>query len=793
MRLPISLIKSFVPLNETIETIADTLTLLGLEIDSILNKHPAFAGVIVGEVLSVKPHPDAEKLQIAQVHDGKKAVQVVCGAPNCRPGIKTAFARVGALMVDGNGEQRTIEKASIRGIESHGMLCSASELHLWKDNSGILELPLSFENGKDLTLLLWDPVLEISLTPNLGHCLSALGIARELSAAFQTPISKKDFSLNESKASSTEEKIQVRIEDSELCPLYMGRLIENVKIGPSPFWIQKELFACGLKPICNVVDVTNYIMLKRGQPLHAFDWDLLEGKSLHIGASRQSEKWIGLDGIEREIPEKTLVIRDSKKTVAIAGIMGGLNSAVTSETRNVFLEAAFFDPMTVRKGAKKVSLRTDSAIRFEKGIDPNGVKDALEEAAHWISILSEGSVAKGRIHLQAQEFPLKKIRIRPERVNQLLGTKISQTEMESIFQRLECKILESDAKSILVEVPSYRFDISEEIDLIEEVVRIFGYNNIEKRPELTRTTEIPNDPAYLFEKKIRQTCVSLGLQEFLTSDLIGPKQSELCLEFMSVRGIQFLKAIHAKTEEYSILRPSLLPGLLHVAKNNFDLKNAYFSAFEIGRIHFLQDQKCVEAPMLSILLTGKEAPAHWSRKNEEVDFYTLKGILENLFTSCRISPFSFHLSKHVSLHPGRQADIRCGELTIGSLGEIHPQMLSKADIKQRLLFAELNLESLMALQKETSRFTAIPNLPSSERDWTVPIPLNALMEPLFEAIVKHKPSILEKFELIDLYQPENASHKNATFRFTYRDPIKTISAEEVELQHTKLISQLALY
>ena len=630
MKIPLSELKNYLDLDLSVETIADTLTLLGMEVDSIINEHPPFAKVIVGEVLSVKPHGD--KLQIAQVHNGKEAVQVVCGAGNCKAGMKTAYAVPGAILHD-----RTIEKASIRGIESHGMLCSAYELNLWKDDSGIMELPHDLKNGTDLASILWDPIFELSLTPNLGHCLSVLGIARELSAKLQIPLKKSVVKLPKGK----EGKIQVQIEDSQNTPRYMGCYLENVKIGPSPFWLQKFLFSCGHRPINNVVDVTNYILIKRGQPMHAFDTDRLDGTTLQIGLSKHTEKWTGLDGITREITPGVLIISDAKKIVAIAGAVGGENSAVNENTKNIFLEAAVFDPMTVRKSAKKAGVRTDGIVRHEKGVDPSGVEDALDEAVQLILQMSPSAILHEKIDLKKGPFLHKKIKVRPEKVNKLLGTKFSRSEMENIFQRLECKVSGEPNGPIIVEVPTYRYDLSEEVDLIEEVIRVYGYNNIDKGTSRSTPSSLPNDPIYLFEKNLRTRVSGFGLQEFLTSDLISPKLADLCLDFMSARGMQLHKTLHAKTEEYSILRPSLLPGLLQVALNNLDLKNNTFSAFEIGRIHFLQNGKNIEVPMLSILLAGKAAPSHWEHKAEDVDFYTLKGVIENLINSLRIPDISF--------------------------------------------------------------------------------------------------------------------------------------------------------
>lgn len=780
MKIPLSLIRSFVEIDVPLETICNQLTLLGIEVDSCINPLPPFSGVVVGEVLSTKPHPNAEKLQIAQVDYGKGTLSVVCGAENCRPGIKTAFAMIGALLSSGESAPRQIAKTSIRGAESNGMLCSAEELSLWKDSSGILELPQDWENGKDL-LSLWDPILECSFTPNLGHCLSALGIARELAASLQKPI--KLSSIKPSLASQVHKKIHVTVEDSKLCPRYMGRLIEGVTIAPSPFWLQKILLQCGMKPICNVVDITNFIMMQRGQPLHAFDADQIEGKKIHIAQAKSQEDWVGLDGIRREIPKGTLLISDEKKGLALAGILGGENSAVGNTTKNIFLEAAFFDPTTVRKNSKAMGIRTDSAIRFEKGIDPNGVALALEEATRLIVEICHGVPSGDPIDLYPHPIQPKTIPVRPERVNKLLGTKISVSEMEQIFRRLECQTKDT----FIVSPPTYRFDLCEEIDLIEEVARIYGYNNIEKAPARSISSQISNDLGYRFETLLRARCVGQGLQEFLTSDLISPKMADLCVEIVNTKGMRLLKTLHAKTEEYSILRPSLLPGLLTVAQTNIDLKNTNWRAFEIGRIHFLQKGKCIEIPMLALLMTGMQAPLQWGVKKEEVDFYSLKGILENLLTSLHIGPISFHPSQHCSFHSGRQAEIKVGDLVIGTLGEIHPQMLAKADVKQRLLFAELNIEYLMQLEHSKAKFKTIPHLPSSERDWTLSIPTAVHIEKVFQAIQKHRTPILEKFELIDLYIPESQAQKNVTIRFTYRDLVKTVSFEEVEKEHSRLV------
>lgn len=609
------------------------------------------------------------------------------------------------------------------------------------------------------------PIFELSLTPNLGHCMSALGVARELSAALQIPLSRTKKTLSKHLLDK-----QIVVRDLSLCPHYMCCLIDNVTVGPSPDWLKKELEACGQKSINNVVDIANFVMMKFGQPLHAFDYDLLEGNSIEVGPSKNSLPFLGLDGIEREVPAGSLFISDSKKPIAIAGIMGGANSSVSEKTTRVLFEAAYFDPISIRNTAKKIDLRTESAQRFEKGVDILGLEEALSEAC---SLL--GGTVIGSSHLKKSSFPLKQIAYRTTRINQLLGTKLSATEIEEIFQRLGFKTKEN-----LVEIPSFRNDLNEEIDLVEEVARIYGYNNIEKTLPRCITSQIPSDPIFLYENELRRQFLGCGLTEFLTCDLLSPKLGDIAQE-VTPPSMGFLKTLYSKSEEYSILRTSLLPGLLQVTKKNLDQKNLDLAAFEIGRIHFLQEGKPLEIPMGAILLTGKATHAHWNRKAADFDYFDLKGIVENIVTA------TFQPSKHMTFHPGRQADIHIGDLIVGSLGEVHPTLLQKFDIQQRVLYAEFHIPYLLKSKKTQTRVTPLSQFPASERDWTLPLPLHTPIDQVFQAIHATQSPLLEKAELVDLYLPDNATQKNATIRFTYRDMAKTISFDEVEKEHAKII------
>jgi phenylalanyl-tRNA synthetase, beta subunit, non-spirochete bacterial len=503
MKLPFSLLKTFLPLELPLSQIGEALTLLGIEVDAIHQEKPPFHGVVAAEVLSAKPHPNAEKLQIAEVSDGSSIYQIVCGASNCRAGLKTALARIGATLYDNHGQPFVIKAAKLRGIESFGMLCSAAELLGSEEHDGIMELGTEIKIGEDLLSHLWDPVFELSLTPNLGYCLSARGVARELSASLNLPMKKISHRELPAKQMQTQ---QVSVETPHLCPKYMGRTIEGVKIGPSPFWLQQTLKAANIRPINNAVDITNYILLKWGQPMHAFDADLLEG-SIHVRAAKKETPFLCLDDIERLVPEGTLLICDEKKPVALAGLMGGANSSVSEQTTKIFLEAAFFDPTTIRTASKKLNLRSESSLRFEKGIDPEAMTDALDEASALFISLCSGHLLSGTIDTHPAPFAAKEISCRSERVNKILGANISVHEIEEIFHRLHFKTKKLEGDGWLVSVPLYRSDLTEEIDLIEEVARIYGYNSLETPPPFYTTTSLPHDPAFLFEKKTRPPSV----------------------------------------------------------------------------------------------------------------------------------------------------------------------------------------------------------------------------------------------------------------------------------------------
>jgi phenylalanyl-tRNA synthetase beta chain len=791
MKIPLSWLKEYISLNLNPDQIAKKLTLAGLEVDAIENLSPGFEGVVIGKVLETTKHPDADKLCIAMVSDGEQTYQVVCGAPNCRAGLKTAFAKIGASISEGDGKSFKIKKTKIRGIESSGMLCSASELKIGKEEDGIIEFESHLQEGTDLVKMYADPVFEISLTPNLSHCSSVIGVARELSAAIQNPLHLPESIVVENEKSTIHSLVKVEVLDPEKCPRYACRLIKNVKIGPSPAWLQNRLNASGIRPINNLVDVTNFVMLEMGHPMHAFDFDKLAGAQIVVRAAKKDELFKTLDDKERLLNAEDLLICDQTKPVAIAGVMGGQNSEVSETTQNVLLEAAYFLPTAIRKTSKRVGLSTEASKRFERGTDPNSLLQVLNRASVLIQQIAGGEIVSGMIDVKEKSFQPKEIPCRLSRIEKVLGIRIGLNEVQEIFQRLGMGSKSQDQETILVTVPTFRVDIHAEIDLIEEVVRIYGIENIPKVSPKYHSPKLPSTPIYLFEEEIRARLISEGLQEFLTCDLIGPKSLEITQGSL-MKEEAIVKVLNPTSIEQSILRTSLLPGLLQLVKYNYDHQNHDISGFEIGRIHFKEKEQFKEQLVAGIILSGKNRPHHWGKTSRELDFFDLKGIVENLLSEIGVGNVSFKTSALHTFHNGRQASIFVGSLEVGSLGEVHPSIQRALDLPQRVYFAEINLHELFPLRKQETKMQEIPIYPASERDWTVTLNDKISIAQVFDAVYKLQSNLLESISLLDVYRSEKLGEgvSNMTFHFVYRDKQKTIEQEAVDTEHTRLTNEI---
>ncbi len=787
MKVPLSLLKKYLNFTCTVSELAEVLTRAGIEVDEIKEIGSGFSGVVVAQVLEVAKHPSADRLCVAQVTDGKEQFQVVCGASNCRAGLKTALAKIGAKLRDEKGKVDTIKKGKLRDVESFGMLCAADELGLGT-GEGIMELASDLELGKDLAEIYSDTILEVSLTPNLGHCMSLWGIARELSAHLGIPL--QPFSAIPSEEGAPIDKaIRVDLIDKRQCQRYGCRLVTGIEVGPSPGWLQEHLAACGLRSVNNVVDVGNWVMLALGQPLHLFDYDQIEGKRLVVTSVTSYSEMQTLDEVVRPIPREALLICDAVKPLAFAGVMGGKSSAVSEKTTNVLIEAAHFLPRSIRKTSKLLQLKTDSSLRFEKGVDPQLVPIALDYAAELLEKVAKGTSAEGRLDHKIHEFEGKKLECRTKKVNEILGTTLSTSEIAECLRKLGIEIVKEEIHQILVIVPSFRSDITGEIDLVEEVARVYGYNNLPKATPRYHPSTLCNASLYEMEKRCRECLLAEGLQELMTCDLISPAQSEVCVEQGMDRST-LISVLQPQSLDQSILRTTLLPGFLQLVKYNSDQGNKNVCGFEVGRIHFKQQDQYIEPSVAGIVFTGKRTPHHWERKPCDTDFFDLKGIVENLCSSFKLIGLTFEVSHLHSFHPGRQAKIKHKETIIGSLGEVHPKYLVRLGIDQRVFFAEINLNEMIPLLPKHWQVKMWSPFPGSQRDWTVTLAESMPVEKLFQAIRSIPSSLLEKVELLDLYKSEQIGQdkKNATLRFSYRDQEKTLSLEAVEQEHARVIA-----
>lgn len=628
-----------------------------------------------------------------------------------------------------------------------------------------------------------DLIFEIGLTPNLGHCMSVIGIARELSAILQIPLKRQEISFQES-----EEKIDVtlKVEDPGKCLRYSCRLVKNVQVGPSPEWLKKRLESIGIRSINNVVDVGNFVMLECGQPLHMFDYNHVEGKTIVVRTGIGTLQT--LDEQVREIPEDALLICDQKKPLAFAGVMGGLSSAITEKTKNVLIEAAQFTPQSVRKSCKNLGLRTDSSLRFERGIDPLFVNGALDLAAYLLG----GEICRGIVEFVAEKYVPTILTLNTERTNQLLGINLSLREIAMLLGRLEIQVLAETGHTLKVQIPSYRNDLKAEIDLVEEVGRMYGFNNIARPIPRHASSTLTHAPVFIFEEEIRNKLVAQGLQECLTCDLISPKLAEISVEKALGSAMQ-IHVLHPASVDQSILRTSLLPGLLEVVKFNLDRQNLNIAAFEVGHIHFKDKNTYYDEPAAAIILTGHSEPYHFEKKPAPVDFFDIKGYVENLLSSIGIETGLFEQSHLQNFHPGRQARVKVGDVTVGALGEVHPEHLQALGIGQRVYYAELNLHDLLKLKKMEHRASKIAPFPGSERDWTVTLDEKMAIGKVLEEMRAFPSTLLENVFLLDLYKSDKIGkdRKNATFRIQYRDPNKTIEYQVVEDEHQRLLQYIA--
>lgn len=789
MLVSLKWLKDYVDVEMTPAELADALTMAGLEVDEIKQIKPAFTGVVSAEILSVKPHPSADKLCLCAVTDSIQTYPIVCGAKNIKAGDIVPLAKVGATIPGGY----TIKSTVLRGEKSDGMLCSEEELEVGDDNTGIMQLPPGTALGKPLEeiLDLGDTVLDVSITPNRADCLSMIGIAREVAAITGKKIKMPVGEVYES-AEDINSITSVKIIDSDLCPRYTARMIKDVEIRPSPVWMKTRLEAVGLRSINNVVDVTNFVMLEMGQPLHSFDFRFLEEGRIVVRKSVQDEEFVSLDGKARKLEADTLLICDGVKPVAIGGIMGGLNSEVKDDTRIVFLESAYFNPSSIRRSARRLAMPTDAAFRFERGIDPEGVLAALNRAAGLIADLSGGKVCKNFI----DEYPAKvpaaaNIPLALSRVNAVIGTAIEGSEVIRILQSIGMEVKENEPGKYLVTPPTYRVDITREIDLIEEVARLYGYDRVPVTLPDVAVTEMAAIPRLDLEERIRTVLTGNGYNEVINYSFISPQS----VDYLGLtENDERRRLVHIKNplvEDQAVMRTTMIFALLDSLKKNANNGCFNLKLFEMGRI-FLSGgagKLPAERNVLAGLLSGTIGEDLWNYRLN-VDFYDVKGCIDNLFSDLKTGDCRYVAENpEPFLHPGKSANIYLNDSKVGYLGEVHPDVKDRMDLKVNPYVFEINLDMLVNHIAGEVTYKEISKYPAVARDVAFVVDSGVQADYMLDIVLRQKEDLLENVGIFDIYAGKGLPDgtKSLGLRFSYRSPDKTLTDLEVNNVHERIV------
>lgn len=792
MKVTYNWLKEFVDFDLTPEQLADLLTMLGLEVEAMEKLGAGMDDVVVAIVEEKRQHPNADKLSLCRVNDGSGVLDVVCGAQNFQAGDTVALARIGAVLP---GDFR-IKRSKIRGEESCGMLCSEKELGLAEESAGIMILPGGLKLGQPVfeALGLKDTLFEIGLTPNRADCLSAAGIAREIAAKLDTRITYPPAVIVEVNEAASD-MISVTIEDSDLCPRYAARYISGCRIAPSPEWLVKRLNALGIRSISNVVDVTNLVMMELGHPLHAFDCDRLAGRRIVVRRAAEDEPFTTLDSQKRTLTADDLVICDAERPVALAGIMGGENSEIADTTTNILLESAWFRPAAIRKTSKRLGLHTESSHRFERGADIGGVIRALDRAAALIAKLAGGSVAQGIVDAYPGACEPTPITLRPERANQLIGIDLSRTEIGRILSRLECTVLEQPGGALRVTPPSYRVDIEREVDLIEEVARLNGFDKIPTTMPKARVVSDRPSAHQRMQRVVRDILVAHGMNEIINFSFTAPDAADKLLLATGDPRRTAIRLANPLIEEQSVMRTSLLPGLLETMARNVNFRSLDLKLFEMRRIYLPTGpgEMPHEPICIAGAFTGSREREGWSHARGAVDFYDAKGVMENLIELLNIGGVKWVAdSPETYYHPGKSCSIVAGRERIGSVGEIHPTVQESFGLERPVYCFELDFEKIVSLVRQKRTVTAPSRFPDSTRDIAMLAPDDLPAEKIIECVRNVKAQEIEQVEIFDLYRgagiPEG--FRSIAVRVRYRSYERTLTDEEIGALHGKVVENL---
>lgn len=770
--------------------LGDILTMTGSKVETIEQLGNDIRNVVVGKILEIEKHPDADKLVVTKVNVGTEKLQIVTGANNIKVGDIVPIAKDGSELPGGV----KIKKGKLRGVESCGMMCSVGELNLTiADYPGqiehgimILDKELEKDLGKNIVevLNLKEDIIDFEITSNRPDCFSIEGLGRETAASLNKTFKNPRKNLDKLKVESKNELegLKVDITAPDLCYRYVARMAKNVKIGPSPEWMVRRLKACGIRSINNIVDITNYVMLEMGQPMHAFDINSIEGKHITVRRAKKEEKITTLDEQERVLDENDLVIADDKKAVAIAGVMGGLNSEIETNTKTVVFESAVFYGGSIRKTAKRVGLRTESSSRFEKGLSAENALRAANRAIELVELIGAGEAVEGKIDVYPTKQKINQIQLDVPKINSLLGTNLSKEEMIDILKKLDIEV-END----IAIAPYFRMDLEFVADIAEEIGRFYGYDTLDSTLIKADTTLGVRNKEQNIKKKVKEVLVNSGLSEIYTYGFVSEKDLELSNISQEIKKYA-ITIQNPLSDEYKLMRPTTIPSMMQTLATNANKKNQNVKLFDLSRSYknVKQEVENGEVPLQEEILTI-------GMYGEDVDFYTLKGIIENILEAIHINHYEIEKeTQNASYHPGRCANIKVGIDVIATLGEVHPEVLDNYLISKRAYLAEVNITKLVKYARANKKYTEVPKFPAVERDIAVIVDEKVEVGQIEKIVTKKTKKLLESMQLFDIYRNEKLGEnkKSVAYSLIFRDKNKTLSDEEINRTMESIIVEL---
>lgn len=786
MLVPLKWLRDYVDIDIDTQEFADMMTMTGSKVEKVDFFGKETNGVEVCKILEIEQHPDADRLKVTKVEVANgEILQIVTNATNIKVGDFVPVARIGAVLP---GDFK-IKKGKLRGVLSEGMFCGAEELTIpsafvedhKKDGIYILDHQDSFELGMDVRDVLGinDALIEFEITSNRPDCRSIIGIAREAAVTLG-----KELKYPEIKVQACDEEMSFEIDiQTDLCKRYCGRVVKDVKVGPSPYWMQRKLIEAGMRPISNIVDITNYVMLELGQPLHAFDLDDIKYNKMTVKMAEEGEKFTTLDGVERTLTSDMLVIGNKDKTLDLAGIMGGENSEIKDTTTSIFIEGASFAKENIRATSKKLGLRTEASSRFEKGIDINLTEEAVNRACQLIEELGCGTVLNGMLDYYPQKEEVQKVTVNPVRINKLLGVNVPMDQFINILESLEFKCNLVSSEVLELEVPTFRLDITEDADILEEIARIYGYDNIPSASLEGNATAGVKTEKQKFIDNVKSNSIACGLNEILTYSFVSPRGVDKINLPADDEKRNFVKIMNPLGEETSVMRTTLIPNMLDVISTNISHKVEEVSAFECGNTFIPQEGLPIETKKYCVGMYGKE-----------VDFFVLKGVVESILNNVGLKGYEIEPeTTNLTFHPGRCAKIVYNNIYIGTFGELHPDVIENYNLGQRVYVAEINIDTVFENLNLTKSYNPLPKYPSTSRDIALIVKDEVFVKQMEDIIKANGGDLVESYKLFDVYKGAQIEegHKSIAYSITYRSKEKTLTDEDVAKVHEKILSELS--